>query len=107
MPLGVLLLNHFAARIRLLQLVCLDCNTQKTLDTAVIAAKHTNYVSIPSLQRMVCPRGAIDCRARFPQLERMFGEVPSSHPTAPRGGPDSDHVSPVPPFNNKASEDSD
>jgi hypothetical protein len=82
MPLGILLLNHFVDRINLLELDCSACGVQKTLDTRVIAANHTGFLSIPELQRIgvpECTREGIDCGARFPQLERLFAT--SSPPT--------------------------
>jgi hypothetical protein len=108
MPLGVLLLNDFADRIRLLELRCLECNTQKTLDTGVIAAKYTRFVSIPDLKRIgmpECPRGDTDCRAQFLQLERLFGGVPSRHRATTDGH--SDFLSSTTNLHDKAPENRD
>jgi hypothetical protein len=107
MPLGILLLNHFADRIDLLKLDCSDCGVQKTLDTRVIAANHTVFLSVPELRRIgvpECTRESIDCRARFPQLERLFAT--SSPPARPATRTDSEPVSPMAIHRDIAPEDS-
>jgi hypothetical protein len=110
MPLGVLILDHFADRIRLLKTYRIDCRMQKIIDTREIAAKHTAYLSLPTLKRMAmpeCRREGIDCQARFPQLELLLGSVPSSHSGASRGGTDGDHISAVATFHDPTPEDRD
>jgi hypothetical protein len=75
MPLGVLKLDHFADSIALLELECVVCDKHRTLRTDELVAKHTRFVAIPELKQIGmpdCPRGRLRCRARFPQLERLF-----------------------------------
>jgi hypothetical protein len=107
MPLGILLLNHFVDRIDLLQLDCFDCGVYKALDTRVIAANHTGFVSVPELRRIGvpgCTRESTDCRARFPQLERLFAT--SSRPAGPATRTDSEPAFPVATHRDIAPEDS-
>jgi hypothetical protein len=75
MPLGVLMLDHFADSIALLELDCVVCDKHRTFRIDELVAKHTRFVSIPELKQIGmpdCPRGRLRCRARFPQLERLF-----------------------------------
>lgn len=75
MPLGVLMLDHFADRIALLELDCSVCGRHRILRIDDLLAKHSRFVSIPELKQigmLDCPRSPLRCRARFPQLERLF-----------------------------------
>lgn len=104
---GDMLLNHFADRMDLLELDWSDCDVQKSLDTRVIAANHTGFLSVPELRRigvLECTRGSIDCRARFPRLERLFAT--SSPPAGPATRTDSEPVSPMALLRDIAQEDS-
>jgi hypothetical protein len=104
MPLGVLLLNHFADRIKHLELVCSDCKVQKILETRQIGARHTGFLSVPELRRIgipECSQGGINCQARFPQLERLF-----SRSSPRRGKPIANLLSPMTLLRDQAPEDS-
>jgi hypothetical protein len=75
MPLSVLKLDHFADSIALLELDCVACDKHRTLRTDELVARHTRFLSIPQLKQIGmpdCPRRRLGCRARFPQLERLF-----------------------------------
>jgi hypothetical protein len=76
MPLGVLLLDHFADRIPLLELDCSGCHRHRVLRTAELTARYSRFVSLPELKQIAlpdCPRPHFGCKACFPQLERLFG----------------------------------
>jgi hypothetical protein len=76
MRLGVLLLDHFADRIPLLELDCSGCARNRILRTDELTARYSRFVSIPELKQIAvpdCPRPRLGCKARFPQLERLFG----------------------------------
>jgi hypothetical protein len=75
MPLGVLILDHFADSIARLELDCVVCDKHRTFRIDELVVKHTRFVSIPELKQIAmpdCPRSRLRCRARFPQLERLF-----------------------------------
>jgi hypothetical protein len=83
MSLGVLKLDHFADSIALLELDCFVCDRHRILRIDELVAKHSRFVSIPEMKQIGmpdCPRSPLRCRARFPQLERLFaGAQRESH----------------------------
>jgi hypothetical protein len=69
------MLDHFADSIPLLKLDCVECGKHSTLRTDELVTKHSRFLSIPELKQIGmpdCPRSPLRCRARFPQLERLY-----------------------------------